>query len=284
MSDDTQSTAPARSTPTEAEKLCSLLKQQEASAKLLIRRDLELQRANDRLRALDQMKTDFVSIATHQMRTPLSGIKWTLSMLLKGDLGPLSDEQRTFLTKAYDSNERMVALIDDLLFSDQIESGKLKSSEGHAVVTDIIESMMPEFQIVAGKREIQIHFEHSADVSTPLSIAPDHLRAILQNLLENAIKYSKSDGIVIIKAEKKDAAVRITVSDQGIGIPEDQQRHLFTRFFRAANAIKMETDGSGLGLFIVKSIVDKYKGTIGFESVENKGTSFYVELPFAKSV
>src|SRR5665213_2691747 len=111
------------------EKIRRLLEQQQNSAKLLIRRDLELTRANERLRALDQMKTDFVSVATHQLRTPLSAIKWTLSMLLKGDIGPLTNEQKIFLMKAYESNDRMVALLGDMLLSDQVDSGKVQVSK-----------------------------------------------------------------------------------------------------------------------------------------------------------
>lgn len=264
------------------DKIRQLLKQQEASAKLLIRRDLELQRANERLKDLDQMKTDFVSVATHQLRTPLSGIKWTLSMLLNGDLGPLTDEQRTFLMKAYESNDRMVALLGDMLLSDQIESGKLKSLKSSTLLPDLPENLLLEFQAPAAKRNIEIEFVHPDPSYPPVRIAAQHLRAILQNLLENAIKYSRPDGTVTLKLENRGEVVRFIVSDHGIGIPANQQKNVFARFFRAPNAVKVETDGSGLGLFIVKSIVDKHEGKIWFESTENVGTTFYVELPVAK--
>ena len=261
------------------EKIKLLLKQQEQGAKLLIRRDLELTRANDRLRNLDQMKTDFVSVATHQLRTPLSAIKWTLSMLLKGDLGPLNDEQKTFLMKAYESNDRMVALLGEMLISDQIESGKMQSSTMTSNVPNLPENLLLELQGLAEKKKVNLHFEHPAAVYAPISIDPRHLRAVLQNLLENAIKYSKSGGDVTLHIEEVGPQTLFAVSDTGIGIPLDAQKNIFTRFFRAPNAIRIETDGSGLGLFIVKSILEKSRGTIQFKSEEDKGTVFTISLP-----
>jgi signal transduction histidine kinase len=261
------------------EKIKLLLKQQEQSAKLLIRRDLELTRANDRLRNLDQMKTDFVSVATHQLRTPLSAIKWTLSMLLKGDLGPLNDEQKTFLMKAHESNSRMVALLGEMLISDQIESGKMQTSTMTSMLPDLPENLLLELQSLADKKQITLRFEHESVSYAPVCIDPQHLRAVLQNLLENAIKYSKSGGTVKLHIDQTELKTIFTVSDSGIGIPIDAQKNIFTRFFRAPNAIKMETDGSGLGLFIVKSILEKNGGTIGFKSEEDKGTIFTIDLP-----
>ncbi len=263
------------------EKIKLLLKQQEQSAKLLIRRDLELTRANDRLRNLDQMKTDFVSVATHQLRTPLSAIKWTLSMLLKGDLGPLNDEQKTFLMKAYESNDRMVALLGEMLISDQIESGKMQPSTMTSLLPALPENLLLELQILADKKRITLVFDHPAAAYAPVLIDPRHLRAVLQNLLENAIKYSNEGGTVTLRLDESGPKTLITVSDSGIGIPLDAQKSIFTRFFRASNAVKMETDGSGLGLFIAKSIVERNGGAISFTSEENKGTTFTIELPHA---
>ncbi len=265
------------------EKVKQLLAEQQKSAKLLIRRDLELTRANDRLHALDQLKSDFVSVATHQMRTPLSGVRWALSMLLNGDLGELTTEQRTFLMKAYESNDRMIALVEDLLFSDRIESGKLIATDETAYVPDLLDNLLTEMSPIAAKRNIKVTFVHPAAAYPPISISSSHLRAVLQNLLENSIKYSKPGGEVTIDLAESGGMMRITVADFGVGIPLDQQDKVFTRFFRAPNALKMETDGSGLGLFIVKSIVEKYRGKVSFESTENVGTKFYVELPFANA-
>ena len=262
-------------------KMRQLIEQQEQSAKLLIRRDLELTRANERLRTLDQMKTDFVSVATHQMRTPLSGIRWTLSMLLQGDLGVLNNEQKAFLMKAYESNDRMITLLDDMLFSDRIESGKITITDEVAYAPDLIDNILVEIQPIADKRSVKLNFIRPQGDLPKIKIAPQHLRAILQNLIENAIKYSEEGGVVTIELAMHEGVLRICVSDTGIGIAADQQDKVFSRFFRAPNAVKMETDGSGLGLFIVKSIAEKHFGKAWFESKEGQGSKFFVELPIA---
>ena len=255
----------------------------ERSGKLLIRRDLELSRAHDRLREIDQMKTDFISVATHQMRTPLSGVRWTLSMIIKGDLGELTNEQRTFLMKAYESNERMIALIDDLLFTDRIESGKLVITDESTYAPDLVENVLLELRPVAARRNVTIEFTKPEAKLSQIRIAAPHLRAILQNLIENAAKYSKEGGMVKVALSEHDAISQITVTDDGIGIPTEQQDHVFTRFYRAPNAVKIETDGSGLGLYIVKNIVTKHHGKVWFESSEGVGSKFHVELPINTS-
>ncbi|HVM73692.1 MAG TPA: HAMP domain-containing sensor histidine kinase [Candidatus Paceibacterota bacterium] len=260
-----------------------IIEQQKVSARLLIRRDLELSRANERLRALDQMKTDFVSVATHQLRTPLSAIKWTLSMVLKGDVGTLTNEQQELLTKAYESNNRMAALLNDMLISDQIESGGFQFSGQNSTVTNILEELIIEMYPAAEKRNIHIELKQPDQKLPAVCIDPAHLRAVLQNLLENAVRYSKPSGRILIELSENGGMVSIVVADNGIGIPETEKSHLFQRFFRAPNAIKMETDGSGLGLFITKSIVERNRGTIRFESKENEGTTFFITLPAAVS-
>lgn len=261
------------------EKYRRLLQEQEKSARLLIRRDLELSEANERLRTLDRMKTDFVSVATHQLRTPLSAIRWTLSMLLKGDLGPLNDEQRAFIMKTYESNNRMITLLGDMLFSDRIDSGKLPLAKIPVSLPDLVDNLLLEMRPIAAKKQIAIEFPQSGASMTPVHLDPRQMRAVFQNLIENAIKYSKSGGVIRITLAPNAAHMIITIEDHGIGIPPDQQKDVFTRFFRARNAIKVETDGSGLGLFIAKSIIERNGGTISFESVENEGTIFRLEVP-----
>ncbi len=261
------------------EKVTRLLEQQDKSAKMLIRRDLELTRANERLRALDKMKTDFVSVATHQLRTPLSAIKWTLSMLLNGDAGAITDKQRELLQKANDSNDRMVALLKEILFSDQVESNTIALEHATSTFPELPQDMIFELQPVAAKRAITLLFEHPSASYARVLLDPKLMRAVLQNLLENAIKYSKDGGTVTLRIAADTCKVVITVTDTGIGIPLDSQKNVFTRFFRAENAVRLVSDGSGLGLFIVESILERNKGTIRFESKENVGTTFTVELP-----
>lgn len=260
-----------------------LLKQQKQTAWMLVRRDLELTRANESLRALDQMKTDFVSVVTHQLRTPLSAIRWTISMLLNGDFGRLTDEQRTFLMKAYESNNRMINLIRDMVLVDHIESGKLATSPYMTTsLPDLLENLLVELQPLAKDKRVEIIFKRPDQPYPPARIDSANLRAILQNLIENAIKYTPAGGsVTIVCGVDPSGALSLSVADTGIGIPKEEQQRIFTRFFRASNAQKKETDGSGLGLFIAKSILQKYQCDIQFESKEGSGTTFHVTLPIA---
>jgi signal transduction histidine kinase len=262
-------------------KIKRLMEDQEKSARLLVRRDLELTRANERLRALDQMKTDFIAVATHQLRTPLSAIRWTLSMLLRGDAGPLNEEQRSLIVKAYESNDRMLALLSDLLLSDQVQSGAFKDLKATTLIPDLPEDLLIEIRPIAAKKQIEVQFLHPEASYAAVNIDPNQLRAILQNLLENAIKYSKPGTVVTMEVTQTDRSMIFKIADAGIGIPKEQQGSIFKRFFRAPNAVKIETDGTGLGLFIAKSIVERNQGKISFDSVEGKGTTFRVELPIA---
>lgn len=259
-------------------RLQELLAQQEMSGKLLIRRDLELTRANEKLRNLDEQKSEFVSIVAHQLRTPLSGIKWTLGMLLSSELGPLNNDQRTFLMKTYESNERMIRLVEDMLGADRVDSGKLHYNYTPTQILDIFDSVLFELLPQATARHITIQFIDRDERIPLVQIDPEKIRAVLQNLLDNAIKYGKEDGKVEIKVSHEGGFIKVMIKDDGIGIPESQQKSIFNRFFRASNALKVQTDGTGLGLFIVRGIIEKHGGSIWFESKENHGTTIYFTI------
>jgi len=251
------------------------------SAKLLIRRDLELSRANDKLQQLDRMKSEFVALVTHQLRTPLSGIKWSLSMLLNNEMGEMTSEQKTYLLKTYESNERMIDLINDLLQADRLESGMMKFSFQPTQLLDLIDNILIEMSPLAEHKKIRLIYSSREEVPT-LSIDPQNMRVVLQNLLENAIKYTPAGGDVTIGVRNKGHCVEITVKDNGIGIPTKDQKNIFQRFYRAPNAVLTETVGSGLGLYIVKNIIDHHQGTIAFTSEPGKGTMFSITLPVSE--
>lgn len=267
----------------ELRRIKELLEQNKQTAWMLVRRDLELSRANETLHAVDQMKTDFVSIVTHQLRTPLSAIRWTLSMLLNGDFGGLTDEQRTFLMKAYESNNRMVALVKDMVFADHVETGRLTSSpDTETSLPDLIDSVLLELYPLSEHKRVKLVFQHPEPPYPHARIDSANMRAVLQNLIENALKYTPAGGSVTIACGKETSGnLFFSVADTGIGIPEAERARIFTRFFRASNAQRKETDGSGLGLFIAKGVMQKYQGDIRFESEEGSGTTFYVTLPTA---
>lgn len=258
--------------------LKGLIEEQYKASKLLIRRDLELTRANDLLRELDERKSEFLSIVAHQLRTPLSGIKWTLNIMLSGDLGPLSEEQKSFLMKGYESNQRMIALVEDMLGADRVGSGRLKYSFTSEQLLDIIDNVIYELIPLAKKKNIKISFIDRKETLPKVSIDPDKIRGVLQNLIENAIKYTHPNGTIEISTKETNGMIETMIKDNGIGIPSAQQKNIFNRFFRAKNAVKIQTDGSGLGLFIANGIVERHGGKMWFESVEDKGSSFYFTL------
>ncbi len=250
------------------------------SAKLLVRRDLELSGANEKLTQLDKMKSEIISVVAHQLRTPLSAIKWTLKILLDGDAGAVTPEQKDLLSKGFESNERMIALINDMLEVDRLESGKIKYNfvpvQFEEIVQDMIRSLLP----LATAKNIRVEFSSPVELTPKIKLDPDKMRDLLQNLIDNAIKYTKNDSTVGVAVFMDNNELHLTVKDTGIGIPEDEKDKIFSRFFRAQNAVHTETDGSGLGLFIAQSVVKRHGGKIWFDSVLNQGTTFHVLLPF----
>lgn len=249
------------------------------SAKLLVRRDLELTSANEQLKQFDRMKSEIISVVAHQLRTPLSGIKWTLKMLLDGDGGKLNKEQRGLLAKGFESNERMVALINDMLEVDHLESGKLKYNFVPVQFEPLIEEMIERLKPVVEHKKVRIAFLAPKQPLPKVKLDPEKIRDVLQNLLDNAVKYTKKGGLVTVGANEEEGGLHFWVEDDGIGIPDEAKDKIFSRFFRARNAIAAETDGSGLGLFIAQSVVKRHGGKIWFESTEGKGTTFHVLLP-----
>lgn len=259
-------------THTEVQKL---LEQQETSSKMLVRRDLELTRANEMLRELDKRKSDFLSVMAHQLRTPLAGIKWTFNILLGEDLGTLNEEQKKFLMKGYESNQRMINLIEDMLGAERIGSGRAHFEFETTSLSTVLETVTFELSPQAANRNVTLKIEGITPNLTPVIADNEKLKAVFQNLMDNAIKYTRSGGTVTVRCTDNGDFFVIAIEDTGIGIPHEQQRYIFNRFYRAPNAIKEQTDGSGLGLFIVKGIVEKHGGTIWFDSEEGKGTTFY---------
>lgn len=259
--------------------LVALLAQKEKDEKILIERDLELTVANQKLQELDKIKSDFISVAAHQLRTPLSGIKWTISMLLNGDMGPLNTDQKTFLMKASESNTRMITLVNDMLIADGVQSGRVHYGFEHINIVDLIDNVLFEITPQASKKNITIRYKSTVENIPSVYVDPEAMRLVIQNLLENAIKYTVDGGTIEIDIKKESDHLLISIADNGIGIPPDQVKNIFVKFFRARNAIKKETDGSGLGLYITKTTIEKNGGTIWFDTTEGKGSTFYFTAP-----
>ena len=230
---------------------------------------------------VERMKTEFVSISAHQLRTPLSAVKWTLRMILDGDVGEINDEQRDLLEKTYQSNERMIELINDLLNVTRIEEGRFLYKPEPMQIEDVVDQVVGEAENAAKIKKITIKTERPKILLPPVTIDKEKMGIVVQNLLENSLKYTPEGGTVIISLEKKNKDMVFKIADNGVGIPKDQQARIFSKFFRGSNVIKMETEGSGLGLYTVKNIVEAHKGEIWFESKEGEGSTFYFTLPFS---
>jgi signal transduction histidine kinase len=265
----------------ETKKYKKLLLDQEKSGKLLIRRDLELTKANEKLHDLDERKSEFVSIVAHQLRTPLSGIKWTLNMLIKGEFGQLQSEQQAFLMKAYENNQRLIVLVEDMLSVDRIESGKSKFVFTEIQLLDLFDNVLFEVHANALQNNVTIEFGERPGDLPKVSADAEQMRAVVQNLLDNAVRYTPKGGKVRIDFSKEGDSVKVAIKDNGIGIPEAEKVRIFNRFFRSRNAIRVKPDGSGLGLFIVKGIIERHGGNVWFESKEGEGTTFFFTVKTA---
>lgn len=237
-----------------------------------------------REKMVEKMKTEFVSIAAHQLRTPISAIKWTLRMILDGDLGEINEEQREFLEKTYKSNERMINLINDLLNVTRIEEGRHIYNIVIANLEEIAAGLVPGYVDIAKQKNITLDFTGPRGVVPPVKVDVEKIKLVVSNLIENAIKYTPANGKISVSIAREGDAVKLTVSDTGMGVLENQKDRIFTKYFRGANAIKMETEGTGLGLFISKNIVETHGGKIGFDSRENEGSRFFFTLPLAKNI
>jgi signal transduction histidine kinase len=228
---------------------------------------------------IEKLKTEFVSVAAHQLRTPLSAIKWTLRMILDGEVGEITDEQREFLEKTYEANERMILLINDLLNVAKIEEGRYFYRAYLTDLEPIVKSMVDYYQEEAKRKNIKLEFVKMSDYFPRVMIDPEKIKLAIQNLLDNALHYTPKGGSVTVTLIHGDKDVLCSIKDNGVGIPKSQQSRVFTKFFRAENVIRMQTEGSGLGLFITKNIIEAHNGKIWFESEEGKGTTFYFSLP-----
>ena len=240
----------------------------------------ELALANERLLELDKAKSEFISVAAHQLRTPLSALKWIFGLLLEeSEQNPLTADQKSSLLKGSESNERMIRLINEMLVVTRIESGKTEYAFAPTHIEDIIESVLLDFSTQAHARNIPLVFPKPTNTLPYINADPEKMRAVLQNLIENAMKYTNDGGSITVEARLKDGFIQVSVKDTGIGIPERQQSSIFNKFFRADNAVKLQTDGSGLGLYIAKIIIEKHGGKIWFESALGKGTTFFFTIP-----
>jgi len=229
-------------------------------------------------RQIDKAKTEFVSLASHQLRTPLTAISWYTELLLGGDAGKVSKPQKEFLTQIHDSNLRMIELVNSLLNVSRIDLGTLASDPEKTDIVALCDSVLGELAPQIAARSEKIVRSYPAG-GVSLFADPKLMRIVAQNILSNAVKYTPEKGSVTISVSIDAEKFRMTVADTGYGIPDAQKSKIFTKLFRADNAKEKDPDGNGLGLYIAKAVIDAHGGSIRFDSQEGKGTTFFVELP-----
>jgi signal transduction histidine kinase len=231
---------------------------------------------------VDRMKSEFISLASHQLRTPLSAIKTYSHMLSDGFMGSLNAPQKKALNTIIGASNRMNELISTLLNITRIESGTIAVTPKLQSIAKTVDELMPELSLMANSKSVALSMETRGKGSATIKTDPLIVKEIVTNLVSNAIKYTPEGGEVKIILRPRRANVLIQVSDSGWGIPKEFQDQVFSKFFRAQNIVKRETTGTGLGLYLVKGLVDALGGDIWFESNEDEGTTFYFTLPRAK--
>lgn len=229
-------------------------------------------------REIDKAKSEFVSLASHQLRTPLSTIKWYTEMLVAGEAGKLTDEQQKYLDEIYVGNQRMIELVNALLNVSRIEMGTLAVDPHPTDLVELANGVVEELKPLIEEKQIDFNTDFEKDLPE-VKVDPKMIRVAIQNILTNAIKYTNPNGKVTIALKKSGKSIIIQISDSGVGIPEHQQDKIFTKLFRADNVKEMDTQGTGLGLYIVKSIIEETGGKIWFKSKVGEGTTFFVTIP-----
>lgn len=240
------------------------------------------------LAEVDQAKTEFVSLASHQLKTPLSLVKWYAEILLSGDVGVLTDLQKKQVQTIYDGNNRMIELVNALLNVSRLELGTFMIEPEPCMFSQICQDVLAELTPQIKVKNLKITEDYQNDLPF-IQADKNLLRIIFQNLLSNACKYTPQDGQITIKIKlcthepqedrQQVKGICLEIKDTGYGIPESQQDQVFSKLFRADNVRVKETDGTGLGLYIIKQIIDQSDGQISFESKENEGTTFRVWFP-----
>jgi PAS domain S-box-containing protein len=230
------------------------------------------------LEALNNVKDEFVSLASHQLRTPATGIKQFLGLLLEGYAGPLTEQQMAYIQKAYDSNERQIDLVNSLLRTAQIDAGKVILDKSFVTLRTIIDEVVENMREVFTARRQNVEV-HEAQPLSNIYIDSSRVRMMLENLIDNASKYTDNDGRIVITLSETKAYVDISIQDTGVGMAEKDLKRIFDKFNRIPNRLSDNVGGTGLGLYWAKKIVELHKGIIKVRSQEGEGTEFLIRLP-----
>ncbi len=243
----------------------------------------QLRASNRKLHMLDEAKDEFISMASHQLRTPLTSVKGYLSMVLEGDAGTITPDQRRLLEEAYSSSQRMVYLIGDFLNVSRLQTGKFMLELAQVDLVRLVSDEVEQLKTTANGRDITLAF-HAPSQFPEVTIDDGKIRQVIMNFVDNAIFYSKPNSTVTIELTASTRDITLAVHDTGIGVPPSERHHLFTKFYRATNARKVRPDGTGIGLYMAKKVVTAHGGSIIFETKENQGSTFGFKLPLKHEV
>jgi len=249
---------------------------QQRVSTLLILHDITREKLSDR------MKNEFVTLAAHQLRTPTSGIKWSLQTLLDGDLGQLNEKQKDIISQALSTNDKVIHLVNDLLNVAEIEEGRYLNKMVLSDISEIVFSVMEDYRQELERKNLQVDFIKPKQILPKVMLDIDKIKIAITNLFDNAVRYTLEGGKINVSIENFGKELEVKIEDNGIGIPFHQQEEIFKKFFRSANVKKVDTEGTGLGLYITKNIVEAHGGRIWFESEQDRGTAFYFTIPVKK--
>lgn len=258
-------------------KLNQVILNLENSSKMLVRRDLDLRKAYASLKSLDKEKSEFVAIAAHQLRTPLTTTLWAHRMILEDDKSNLTEKQERLLERSSVSVEHIHELVEELIQVDKLEYGNNNLELQNGNLEKVLESLINSHQPKIEARGLII--EKRYNYSEAVSFDIHQLSEALGNLIDNAIKYTPDNGKITLSVKKDGNYVCVQIIDTGIGVPPGKEEALFKKFSRLSNAENVDAGGSGLGLYIAKKIVEKHKGMIAYSHNPDGGSIFSIKIP-----
>lgn len=231
--------------------------------------------------ALEAARMSFISIASHQLRTPLTSMRWSSEMLMDGDAGEITAGQRNLIENIYSGTMRMTSLVNLLLQISRVEAGRLKIEPTPIDFKNVIQGVTSSLKSFLDAKSQHVEIRAVPDPFPVIPMDQEVIWQVFQNLISNASRYGPEKKPIIISMTVQGANAKCAVTDTGIGIPKDQQHRIFEKFFRAENALRLVPEGSGLGLALVKALVEGWHGEVWFESAENEGSTFYFTIPLA---